>query len=85
LDLTSTNDKPSVAMFVSQIGGGIKSTMGLMEQTTALLRSKGVIIDAECDAMFLKLPVVPNDPSNVVEQVMKMNYGPGGQADVTKT
>jgi hypothetical protein len=26
--------------------------MVLMEQTTALLRSKGVIIDAECDAMF---------------------------------
>jgi hypothetical protein len=24
LDLTSINDKPSVAMFVSQIGGGIK-------------------------------------------------------------
>jgi hypothetical protein len=38
-----------------------------MEQTTALLRSKGVIIDAECEAMFQKILVVPNDPSNVVE------------------
>jgi hypothetical protein len=28
LDLTSINDKPSVAMFMSQIGGGIKSIMG---------------------------------------------------------
>jgi hypothetical protein len=66
LDLTSINDKPDVAMFVNQIGGGIKSIMGLMEQTTALLRSKGVIIDAECDAMVQKL-LVPNDSSNVVE------------------
>jgi hypothetical protein len=65
-DVASVNDEPDVAKFVNQIGGGIKSIMGLMEQTTALLRSKGVIIDAECDAMVHKL-LVPYDSSNVAE------------------
>jgi hypothetical protein len=41
--------------------------MGLMKQATAMLRANGVIIDADCDAMFQNLPDVPNDPPNVVE------------------
>ncbi len=49
VDLTSISEKSSVAMFVNQIGGGIKSIMGLMEQCASQLHSKSVIFNAECE------------------------------------
>jgi hypothetical protein len=63
-DVASINDKPDVAKFVKQIGVG-KSIMGLMEQLSAQLPSKGVIVNAECDAMVQELLVSQNS-SNVV-------------------
>jgi hypothetical protein len=69
LDMTNKNDKPSVAVLLNQIGGGIESVMGMIKVATALLRGKGVTIDEDCDAMFQKLPsvIVSSDPSNVVK------------------
>jgi hypothetical protein len=64
-DVASVNEKPDVAKFVNQIGAG-KSIMGLMEQSSAQLRSKGVIVNAECDAIVQELLVSQNF-SNVVE------------------
>jgi hypothetical protein len=47
-DVASVYEKPDIAKFAKQVGAG-KGIMGLMEQCASQLRSKSVIVNADCE------------------------------------